>query len=227
VARVVRRAAVVLVALCARPSGAQEAGGSLFERLNLDRLKLTALGVSAGRVTPSQVVATQAYSIHADYGEIVPDWRMYFTATYWGSHFSDKTMRTFRDSLRKVINDPSGDDTLDVGRITMSDIALTAEGRFFPSRLRVGPVRPYLGLGIGAHVLNAEGKAISGTFAERALDNITAGVAGLGGVDVVLFRRVGLGVQGRFDLLSGSRFASLRGVGTYYLDRLPKPRRAR
>jgi hypothetical protein len=177
--------------------------------------------VSVGRVTPSQVVATQSYSIHADYGEVVPDWRMYFSATYWGSHFSDKTMRTFRDSLRKVITDPSGDDSIDVGRVRMSDIALTAEARFFPSSLAVGPLRPYIGFGIGAHVLNAEGKAINGTFAERALDNITTGLVGLGGANVVLFRRLSLGVQARYDLLSGSRFASLRGVGTYYLDRPP------
>ena len=222
-------AAAAAVLLLAPRLGAQESGGggSLFERLNLDRLKLTALGVSVGRVTPSQVNPTQSYSIHADYGEIVPDWRMFFTATYWGSHFSDKTMRTFGDSLRKVITDPSGDDTLNLGRVSMSDIALTAETRYFPSRFAVGPLRPYLGFGIGAHVLNAEGPSISGTFAERALDNITTGIAGIGGVNILLFQRLSLGVQGRFDLLSGSRFASVRGVGTYHLDRVQRPREAR
>ena len=79
--------------------------------------------------------------------------------------------------------------------------------------------RPYAGGGLTAHVINAEGKIIAGSFVERALDNITAGVAGMGGVDLVALEHVSLGAQARFDLLSGSRFASVRFGGSYIFGR--------
>jgi hypothetical protein len=52
---------------------------------------------------------------------------------------------------------------------------------------------------------------------ERALDNITAGVTTSLGVDLVLIRQLSIGMQARYDLLSGARFGSLRAVGTYLL----------
>jgi outer membrane protein W len=86
-----------------------------------------------------------------------------------------------------------------------------------------GWLRPYLGGGIAAHVVNAEGRAISGTFVERALDNITAGVLGTAGVDAVVFQHVSLGMQARYDLLSGTRFGSLRLVGSYIFTPVRRP----
>ena len=131
-------------------------------------------------------------------------------------------MRTFSDSLSKVIIDPSGDDTLDVGRITVSDIALGAEVRWTP--LQQAFLRPYLGGGLATHVINAEGRAINGTFVERALDYITFGVAGVAGVEVSLVRNFAVGAQARYDFLSGVRFPSLRASATYHFD--PSPRQA-
>jgi hypothetical protein len=60
------------------------AGQSLFERLNLDRLRLSALGASVGPVLPTRVRATRAYGLHADYGEITPPWRVVFGVTGGG-----------------------------------------------------------------------------------------------------------------------------------------------
>lgn len=208
-----------LVALLA-PAGleAQE-GTSLFERLNLDRLQFTAIGVVGGVVDPSQVKPTRVYALQADYGEIVPRWRVVFTASYWGSEYEDDVMRTFTDSLRRVIIDPSGDDTLDVGRITVSDIALGAEMRWTPSQHTL--LRPYLGGGLATHVINAEGNAINGTFVERALDYITFGMAGVAGFEMRLTPNVSLGAQARYDFLSGVRFPSLRASASYFFANLP------
>ena len=80
-------ALAVLIAAATRPLRAQDEPG-VFERLNLDKLRLTALGVSMGPVAPTSIAPTTAYSVHADYGEISPRWRVVFTATYWGSHFA-------------------------------------------------------------------------------------------------------------------------------------------
>jgi hypothetical protein len=213
----------VAALVVAMPSiaSAQQEDPSLFERFGLDKLRLSALGASIGAVKPTQIVGTRAYALHADYGEIAPGWRVVFVATYWGSHYTDRTLSEFRDSLRRTIVDPTADYTLDVGKVTVSDIALAADLRRTPGRFAHWPIRPYVGGGLSAHVINAEGRAIAGTFVERALDNITAGVAGMTGADVVLFRHFSFGMQARYDLLSGSRYGSVRAVATYLLTPLP------
>ena len=103
-------ALVALVAMLAAPQVARAQG--LFERLNLDKLKLTAMGGSYGAIRPSQMEATQAYSLHADYGEIAPRWRVVFTATYWGSRYTDDAVRGFADSLARSVDDPDGNELL-------------------------------------------------------------------------------------------------------------------
>ena len=213
--------AAAIVASVLLPAETLHAQGSLFERLNLDRLQFAGIGMAGGVVAPSQVKSTRVYAIQADYGEIVPRWRVVFSTTYWGSEYKDEVMRTFSDSLSKVIIDPSGDDTLDVGRITVSDIALGAEVRWTPFQQAF--LRPYLGGGLATHVINAEGKSINGTFVERALDYITFGVAGVAGVEVSLLRNFAVGAQARYDFLSGVRFPSLRASATYHFDASPRP----
>src|SRR5688572_31832249 len=73
---------------------------SLFERLNLDRLRLTALGVTAGPVRASRAEHAQSYGVFADYGYIARSWRIVFSATYWGSRFRDDFVNTFEQRLR-------------------------------------------------------------------------------------------------------------------------------
>ena len=192
---------------------AQAEEGSLFERLNLDRLQLSEFGMSAGPTNPSQTESTTLFALHADYGEIAPRWRVVFTTTYWTSRFTDEVVRTFVDSLAKSIDSPTGDVTILPSRIAISDIAVTVDLRWTP--VSTGLMRAYLGGGFGAHVINAEGRLIDGTFVERALDNITSGVAGTAGLDLTVLNRIILGMQARFDLLSGIRFASLRLGASY------------
>lgn len=211
----------ILALLGALLPASAAAQGSLFERLNLDRLQLSEFGFAVGPTRPSQTVATSLFALHADYGEIVPRWRVVFTATYWGSRFTDDVVRTFVDSLAGSIDDPTGDATIRPSRITVSDIAVTVDFRWSP--LSRAAVRPYVGAGGGAHVINAEGRLIDGTFAERALDNITAGLTGVAGLDLTVLKRINLGMQARFDLLSGTRFASLRAGASYRFPGSPAP----
>ena len=218
--RIVARCAALCVALAAgaRP-GAAQIEGSLFERLNLDRLRLRAIGMSYGAINPSEMVGTQSYSMYADYGEIADRWRVVFSATFWATRYTDEVVDAFARRFRASIIDPSADDTLRAERIDVSDISLNAELRFAP--WRTGMWRPYLGGGGGFHVLNAEGRYIADTFVEQSLDNIAAGLAGVAGIDVVLFRRLTVGSQVRYELLSGTRYGSLRIAGSYLLDRQP------
>ena len=197
----------------ARPQG-------VFERLNLDKLKLTAMGASYGAVEPSQMGATQAYSIHADYGEIAERWRVVFTATYWGSRYDEDVVQDYADSLGRSIDDPEGNASLVAAGVSVSDIAIGGDVRWSP-RIRFVRFSPYIGGNLSFHVLNAEGRLIDGTFVERALDNIATGIGAVGGMDIVIFSHLSLGGQARFDLLSGLQYSSLRFVGTYLFDAAP------
>lgn len=194
---------------------------SWAERLGIDKLKFTALGVQVGRVAPYGIDPTTSYSVQADYGEIVPNWRIVFNATYWGSQFTDKSVQTFADSLRNAISDPTGDAVVVLGDITVSDIVLGADARrtYQPSWW----LRPYLGAGIATHIVNADGRLIDGTFVERATDVIAVGVAGTVGVNARVLRHIALDAQARYDFLSLARFASLRVGASYYFDN-PRPR---
>jgi opacity protein-like surface antigen len=215
----VRILAVVLVVV-GRRLEAQE-NQSWAERLGIDKLKFTALGVQVGRVAPHGIEPTTSYSLQADYGEIAPGWRIVFNATYWGSQFTDKAVQEYADSLRNAIDDPTGDAVVVVGDITVSDIVLGADARrtYKPSWW----LRPYLGAGIATHIVNADGRLIDGTFVERATDVIAVGVAGTVGLDIRVLRHIALDAQARYDFLSLARFASLRVGASYYFDN-PRPR---
>ena len=210
-----RFAFFAFLALAARVLPAQE-DQSLFEKLNLDKLRLSALGGSVGAMKPSQMHTTRAYSLHSDYGEIVPSLRLVFSATYWESRYTDKAVRRFSDQFRSNLDDPSNDDVLHEARIKVSDIAVTADLRYdFWSTTNM---RAYLGGGGGAHVLNGEGKYISQTFIETSLDNIAAGVLAVVGGEVVAAQRLAIGIQGRYDLLSGVSYGSIRFTGSYHFS---------
>ena len=217
------RACLLLLLASAPAVAGAQASGSLFERLNLDKLRLSALGGGAGAMRPSQMLATQAYQLHSDYGEIVPSWRVVFHATYWESRYTDKAVQRFAEQFRTSVIDPSADDTLRRAQIKVSDIAVTADLRYSPWQSPV--LRTYIGGGTGVHVLNGEGRYISQTFIEGSLDNIAVGVLALAGVDVALLSRLSVGVQARFDLLSGISYASFRALGSYHFrDDVPAAR---
>ena len=192
---------------------------SLFERLNLDRLRLTALGASVGPVRASRAERAQSYGVYADYGYIAQSWRVVFSATYWGSHFRDEFVETFEDRLRERLVDPSGDDTLDLGRINVSDIALEVDLRYTPRPNAV--LRAYAGGGLGAHMINAESPFINDTFVESALDNISAGLAAFAGIDTAPVGRLSFGLQARMNLLSNLRYWSGRAHVTYFFGNQP------
>ena len=208
-------AAMVLVALT--PGSAEPQ--SLFERLNLDRLRLTALGATAGPVRPSRAENAQSFGVYADYGYIARSWRIVFSANYWGSRFRDEFVDTFEQRLREQVVDPSGDDTLELGHINVSNIALEVDMRYTPRP--TAALRPYAGGGLGAHIINAESPFINDTFVESALDNISGGFAAFAGVDTAPIGRLSLGLHARLNLLSNLRYWSGRVLVTYFFGNQP------
>jgi hypothetical protein len=190
-----------------------QASGDLFERFNLDKLQLQSLGASAGRVFPSQVEPTTIFALAADYGEIAPAWHVIFGVSYWESRFRDQVVRTFVDSINKSL--PPGSATqVQPSKISLYDVTFGVEGRYVP--VHSNDLKPFIGIGIAAHAINADGKLINGTFVERSLDNIAAGIFISTGVFVKIIKHFGVEIDARGDLLSSFRSTQLRAGGTYY-----------
>ena len=209
-------AAAVVALAAAHTARAQE---SVVERLNLDKLQINSLGVFAGHVVASQLVPTNLVAIQADYGELAPGWRVVFNASYWQTRFRDGVVQAFADSLHKSLSDPTGH--VVPSRITLYDVAFGADVRYSP--VYSGELKPFLGVGAAAHVINAEGTLIKGTFVERSLDDIASGVYATGGLSFKLLRHVGVEGAVRADLLSGFRSVQARGGVSYYFGRVRKP----
>jgi len=215
-----RAIATVLLLVSVGRAAAQE---TLIQQLELDKLQVSSLGASIGRIMPSQVEPTTIYGISADYGEIARSWRVNFAASYWSSRYRDAVVNQFIDTLK---NSVTGSATIEPSRITLYDVTVGADVRYVPTYS--GELKPFVGVGLAAHVINAEGKLIRGTFVERSLDDIAAGFYVVSGVSFRLLQHIGVEGMVRGDLLSGFRSTQARAGAIYYFGRLrggPPPAR--
>lgn len=210
-----RALGLALLVLAARTGAAQN---KTREGFNLDNLEIVSLGGSVGRILPSQLEPTNLYAVQADYGEVAPGWHVVFGTSYWQSRFRDGVVQAFVDSLQKSVVDPTGTAKIVPSRVTLYDVTFATELRYTPDYS--GEIKPFMGAGLAAHVINAEGKLIKGTFVERALDDISAGLFVTAGISFKVLKHIGVEGSIRGDLLSGFRSSQARVGGTYYFGRI-------
>ena len=185
---------------------------SWLGKLNIDNLEVQSLGVGFGRIMPSQVVPANLVALQGDYGNVLPAWRVVFGASYWASRFEDDVVQAFTDSLQKSVSDPNA--SVVPSPIRIYDVTFSVDMRYTPQYN--GWIKPFGGVGVAAHVVNAEGQLIKGTFVERSLDDIAAGLYATGGITVQVLRHLGLEASARGDLLSGFRSTQVK-VGAAYI----------
>jgi hypothetical protein len=206
----IRCAGVSLLLSCV--IGGSAAAQSVIERLNLDKFEITSLGAYFGHVLPSQLQSANLAAVQADYGNVSREWRVVVGASYWQSQFRRDVVQAFADSLHKSLSDPGA--RVNVSTVTLYDVTFDGQLRYTPDYS--GELKPFLGFGIAAHVINAEGPLIKGTFVERALDDIAGGLFVTGGVAFKLVKHVGVEGAVRADLLSGFRATQVRAGASYY-----------
>jgi hypothetical protein len=211
--RTLLRRALAVAALSCGAAPIARAQDGILRRLNIDNLEIQSLGVSFGRISPSQVQSANVYGLQADYGNIAPAWRLVFGASYWESRFDDDVVQAFADSLRKSLSDPASH--VVVSPIRIYDVTFSGDARYTPQYN--GWIKPFGGVGIAAHVINAEGSLIKGTFVERSLDDIAAGLYATGGVTLRLLPHFGVEASVRGDLLSGFRSTQVKINAAYIL----------
>lgn len=208
----VMRRSVVVILLTASIATRAAAQASVFERLNLDKLEIQSLGAFFGHVVPSQLQGANLAAFQAEYGNVAKAWRVVVGASYWQSQFRSEVVQAFADSLHKSLSNPSA--RVNTSPVTLYDVTFDAQLRYTPDYS--GELKPFFGVGLAAHVINAEGQLIKGTFVERSLDDIAAGLFVTGGISFKLLKHLGVEGSARGDLLSGFRSTQVRAGASYY-----------
>ena len=210
-------AIVAALAAVAVPARAQ----NIFQRLDLDKLRLEGIGAVFGPVTPNTIVSAQSYGIQADYGEIAPHLHVGFSGSFWNSRYDDKTVARFITQLLQSLSNPN--DSIKFDRVKVSTISIEADLRYTPTGAHAA-VQPYVGGGLGLHIVNAESKLIQNTFVESALDNIGAGLSAIAGVAILPTHRVSVGVEARYTVLGTLRFGTVRAGAMFHFSRPTHPK---
>ena len=198
---------VLVLFLSIIPSFHLSAQGVL-NQFSYDNLRFSGIQADVGLLGASNLTGALAGGVRVDYGRIAPKVRVLFGLSYFRSQFSDQARARFVQRLKSIVIDPSRDDTIRVGTISLSDVIGDVDFQFVFPQGQGATV--YLGAGVGIHVRNGSGAAIKGTFVEDALDVITAGLNGSMGAEFRLSPAWRLTVDGRGTVSSGLNTVSLR-----------------
>ena len=171
-----------------------------FEKFSSENLRLRAVGVDVGMLGGTNVRGTAVGALRFDIGTVTPRVRVLVGASYFRANLRSTALHRFEQRLRSVVIDPSGDDTIRLGRISWSDLTADLDLQYMVPQGHA--IMVYLGLGLGVHARNGSGTAIRGTFVEDALDGITAGLNATLGVEFGV-GRWGVTADGRGVLASG------------------------
>ena len=168
---------------------------------------MSGIQLDAGLLGASDLTGSTVGGLRVDFGRIAPKVRLLLGLSYFHSQFDQRAINRFERRLDSIVN-PSTPDSIDLGRISLSDIVGDIDFQLvFPQG---HGITAYLGTGISVHARNGNGAAINGTFMEDALDVITAGLNGTMGFEFNLSRAWRFTVDGRGVLSSGLRSVSLR-----------------
>jgi opacity protein-like surface antigen len=186
-----------------------------LNQFSYDNLRFSGIQADLGILGASHLTGAIVGGLRVDYGRIAPRVRLLLGISYFRSQFDQETRTRFEQRLKSLVIDPSGDDTIRVGRIHWSDLAGDVD---FQYALPQGnKVTAYLGAGIGIHFRNGSGQAIKGTFVEDALDVISAGLNGTLGLEFNLSPAWRFTMEGRGTLSSGLNTGSVRAGLMYRL----------
>ena len=209
-----RAAAVVLstAPALATPASAQ----AFLEQFSYEGLRLSGIGIEFGVTGSNRLTAEPSGAVRVDYGNIAPNVRLMFGLAYFKGDFGAEEIAAFEEQLRGVVQDPTNDFTIDVGRISLADLEGTIDLQYvLPYSNRIVP---YLGLGLGVHWRNGSGDAISGTFVEDALDTVAAALNVSAGAHVGIVRSFYLTADFRAGVSAELRTVSARGGFMYRFD---------
>ena len=202
----------VAVLLTARAPGRLTAQ-AVLNQFSYDSLRPSGLQLDLGALGASRLRGTIVGGVRLDYGYVAPHVRVLLGLSYFKGTFNQHAINELNRKLRSIVNDPDANFTIDVGRITWSDLTGDLDLQYVLPQGRT--VTVYLGVGMGVHLHNGSGKAINGTFVEDALDGISAGLNGTIGADYAVGPQWRLTLEGRGVVATDLSTVSLR-AGVMY-----------
>ena len=204
----------IVVCLTVYPSDRLFSQGPL-NQFSYENLRFSGIQLDLGMLGASQLTGAVVGGVRVDYGRIAPRVRVLLGLSYFRSQFNRTARTRFEQRLQSLVIDPSGDDTIRIGRIFWSDLIGDVDVQYVFPQGRAATA--YLGLGVGVHVRNGSGQAINGTFVEDALDEIGAGLNGTMGLELHLSPAWRVAFDARGTLASGLNTASIRAGLMYRL----------
>ena len=212
-------AALVAGTLFAAVPARSLAAQGLLDQFSSENLHATAIGFDVGALSGTNIRGTTSWALRLDFGTVAPNVRVLLGASYFRADISGTALDRFQHRLGEVVTDPSGDDTINLGSITWSDVTADLDLQYILPQSRT--IRAYMGLGMSLHVRSGSGTAINGTFVEDALDAVTAGLNATAGAEFGA-GHMRLAVEGRGVLATGLSTIGI-AAGVRYHWSLPKP----
>ena len=194
----------------------------VLSQFTYDELRLSGFQLDFGSVTTKDLRGALIGGLRVDVGHLAPHVRVLLGLSYTRSRFTGRAVTRFNRTLLKLVTDPDGNASIDVGRVNLSDLIADVDLQYVFNE--AGPVSVVAGVGGGAHIRDGSGSAINGTFLEDALDGVAPALNGMLGLGVALTPAWQLTGEVRGTLLSDFSTASAR-VGFMY--RLPGARGGR
>ena len=189
------------------------AAQGVLAQFSYDSLRPSGLQADLGALGASRLRGTIVGGVRLDYGYVAPHVRVLLGLSYFKGAFDQQAIDQLTRKLRSLVTDPDNNFTIAVGRITWSDLTGDLDLQYVLPQGR--PVTAYLGLGVGVHLRNGNGKAINGTFVEDALDGVSAGLNGTIGADYAVGPQWRLTLEGRGVVATDLTTVSLR-AGVMY-----------
>ncbi len=196
-----------------------------FDYVNLS---FRGLGLETGYIWPTRVEPTSTFGIRMDLGYLGPGVRIVPGITYWSSRMQLDEVRELELRVEDLIDAQSPPGTppasVSLGRVDWSDLVLTLDGHVVWSV--ANGVLTYLGVGLGAHIMNGDGDAVANTFVEDLLDSVTAGANVHGGFEYPVSERFRIYGLSRLEVMGDLQYLELRIGGQFMIgDPLPDEER--
>jgi len=184
------------------------ASGQSLADFDYEYLSFRGFSLEWGYIWPTRVDPTYTVGGRVDLGYLGPGLRIVPGVTYWSSSMKGEEVRKLERKIEDLIDPSGGSGPVDLGEIDWSDFVISLDGHFVwsvPLNLL-----SYVGGGIGLHIMNGEGSAISGTFVEDLLDSFSAGINVHAGLEYPLGDRARIYGLGRYEILGDLRYTELR-----------------
>src|SRR5204862_3497149 len=127
----------------------------VFNQFSSENLRPSALQFDFGPLGGNNIRGTITGGLRLDYGFVAPKVRVLLGLSYFHADLSSQALRRYADGLRRVVNDPDSNYTIQLGDISWSDLTGDLDLQYFMPQGRA--VTVYLGLGVGIHLRNGSG----------------------------------------------------------------------